>query len=229
MYSEDFQASLKAVEAARAANIAYEPARMTAEDAVIVVPGESPIQNIAGLIEALRTDPRAVPVSGGSAGGTDHITLGLMLKALGRNAREANFVAFAGGGPAQAALLGNQVRAGISGYSEFAEQIKAGRIRALATSGERRAVESVPTLRESGIDVVATNWRGLFGAPGIRPDARGKLAEQMTEIHALPAWKEVLTTRGWDDAFLVGEDFERFLRQDQADTESVLRDLGLVT
>jgi len=204
-------------------------ARMTAEDAVIVVPGESPYRDIAGLIAALRSDPRAVPVAGGSAGGTDHIVLGLMLKSLGRNARDANFVAFAGGGPAQAALLGNQVRAGISGYSEFSEQIKTGRMRALATSGERRVVEGVPTLRESGIDVVATNWRGLFGAPGIRADARERLIRLCSAVHELPAWKEVLQTRGWDDAFLTGEAFEGFLREDNAATDGVLRDLGLVT
>ena len=204
-------------------------ARMTAEDAVIVVPAESPIQTIAQFIEALKADPRGTPVAGGSAGGTDHIVLGLMLKALGRSARDANFVAFAGGGPAQAAILGNQVKAGISGYSEFAEQVKAGRMRALATSGDKRAIEGLPTLKESGLDVSATNWRGLFGAPGIRPEARAKLTEFVTAVHALPAWKEILQTRGWDDAFLKDAEFEAFLRNDNAATEGVLRELGLVT
>lgn len=202
-------------------------ARLTQEVGVVVVPAQSDIRDIAGLLALMRANPGAVSVAGGSAGGTDHITLGLMLKALGRNAREASYVAFAGGGPANAAILGAQVRAGISGFSEFAEQIRAGRMRALATTGETRADPAIPTLREAGLDVVATNWRGVFAPPGVRPEARETLTRFITELHALPAWRELLATRGWDDAFLPGAEFERFLQADIAATETVLKELGL--
>ncbi|WP_372622902.1 Bug family tripartite tricarboxylate transporter substrate binding protein [Falsiroseomonas sp.] len=204
-------------------------ARMTEEVGVVVVPASSEFRDIAALLAALRSNPGAVPVGGGSAGGTDHITLGLILKALGRNPREASYVAFAGGGPAQAAILGGQVKAGISGYSEFAEQIKAGRMRALATTGERRSDPAIPTLKESGVDVVTSNWRGVFGAPGISAAQRQALVELMTAIHALPAWKQILETRGWDDAFLAGDAFAQYLTRDIAATEEVLRDLGLAS
>ncbi|MBW6398464.1 tripartite tricarboxylate transporter substrate binding protein [Roseomonas sp. HJA6] len=202
-------------------------ARMTEEAGVIIVPANSPYQNIRQLLDALKENPRAVSVAGGSAGGTDHIILGLMLQKLGRQAREASFVAFPGGGPAQAAVLGGQVAAGISGWSEFSEQIKAGRVRALATTGERRIDTDVPTLKESGMDVVATNWRGVFGAPGINATQRQALVDLMTAIHATEAWRGILTDRGWEDAFLTGTPFEQFLEKDRADTESVLKDLGL--
>ncbi len=202
-------------------------ARLTDEAGVVVVPAQSPIRDLKGLLDALRANPGAVSVAGGSAGGTDHITLGLMLKALGRQAREASYVAFAGGGPAQAAILGAQVGAGISGLAEFAEQIKAGRMRALATTGATRSDPAIPTLKESGLDVVVTNWRGAFGPPGVRPDALAKLVALFTELHALPAWAELLRTREWTDAFLVGEDFAKFLDSDRAQTEAVLKDIGL--
>lgn len=202
-------------------------ARMTQEVGVVVVPGSSDIQDIAGLLAAFRANPGGTSVAGGSAGGTDHITLGLILKALGRNAREGSYVAFAGGGPAQAAILGAQVRAGISGYSEFAEQIRSGRMRALATTGETRSDPAIPTLKESGVDVVTANWRGVFGAPGINPAQRAALTALMTELAALPAWRELLATRGWDNAYLSGADFDRFLTADIAATEAVLKELGL--
>ncbi|WP_207538907.1 Bug family tripartite tricarboxylate transporter substrate binding protein [Sabulicella rubraurantiaca] len=202
-------------------------ARLTQEVGVVVVPASSDIQDIQGLLAAFRANPGGVAVAGGSAGGTDHITLGLILKALGRNAREASYVAFAGGGPAQAAILGAQVRAGISGYSEFSEQIKAGRMRALATTGETRSDPAVPTLKESGLDVVTANWRGVFAPPGIRPEARENLTRFITDLHALPAWRDLLQARGWDDAFLPGAEFERYLQADIAATETVLKELGL--
>ena len=51
----------------------------------------------------------------------------------------------------------------------------------------------------------------------------------MTAIYNTPAWREMLTTRGWDDAFLTGPAFEQYLARDIAATEGVLRDLGLAT
>lgn len=202
-------------------------ARMTTEPGVIVVPASSDLRDLAGFMAALRANPGAVSVGGGSAGGIDHITLGLLLKSLGKNAREASYVAFAGGGPAQAAILGAQVRAGISGVSEFAEQIRAGRMRALATTGETRSLDGVPTLKESGIDIVIGNWRGVFGAPGINATQRQALSDYIGALVATPQWKEIVARQGWDEAYLSGAEFERFLARDQADTEQVLRDIGL--
>ncbi|MBL6080723.1 tripartite tricarboxylate transporter substrate binding protein [Belnapia sp. T18] len=202
-------------------------ARMTEEAGVVVVPASSDIKDLKGFLDALKANPGGTSIAGGSAGGTDHITLGLILKALGRSAKEGSYVAFAGGGPAQAAILGAQVKAGISGLSEFVEQIRSGRMRALATTGATRTDPNIPTLKESGIDVVITNWRGVFAPPGIRPDAREKLVALMTEVHGLPAWTETLRTRDWADAFLTGEAFSAFLAQDVTQTEAVLKEVGL--
>ncbi|WP_144184313.1 Bug family tripartite tricarboxylate transporter substrate binding protein [Elioraea rosea] len=203
-------------------------ARLTEEAGVVVVPANSEVKSWTDLAAKFRSNPGAVPVGGGSAGGTDHIALGLILKALGRNPREASYVAFAGGGPANAAILGGQVGAGISGYSEFSEQVKAGRMRALATTGEKRiAGTDIPTLKELGINVTAANWRGVFCPPGLNGQQRQALIDLMTAIHATPQWKEILTTRAWDDAFLTGDAFGAYLKQDIAATEEVLKDLGL--
>lgn len=204
-------------------------ARMTDEAPVIVVPASSPHKDIASLLAALKADPGKVPVGGGSAGGIDHITLGLMLKALGRSAKDASYVAFAGGGPAQAALLGAQVAAGISGYSEFSEQVKAGRLRALATASEKRLEPDLPTLRESGVDVVIGNWRGVFGPPGINATQKAALVKFLTDLHALPAWKKILEERGWDDAFLPAPAFDEFILRDTTATETVLKEIGLIS
>lgn len=205
-------------------------ARLTEEAGVVVVPSASPHKDIASLVAALKANPGAVAVGGGSAGGTDHILLGMILRAVGRNPREASYVAFAGGGPANAAILGGQVQAGISGYSEFAEQIKAGRMRALAVSSEKRFEgdgSDIPTLKEGGIDVALANWRGVFGAPGITDAQRAALIGLMTAVHASPQWREILKTRGWADVFLTGDAFSAYLKKELADTEVVLKDLGL--
>lgn len=203
-------------------------ARLTEEAGVIVVPANSPYKSWSDLAAAFKADPRAVSVAGGSSGGTDHQLLGMILKTLGKDPRQGAYVAFAGGGPANAAIIGGQVSAGISGYSEFAEQIQAGRMRALAVSGSKRIPGvDVPTLQELGVDVATANWRALFGAPGISAQQRAALIELLTRMHDTPAWKQLLEQRKWTDTFLAGDAFAEFLAKDIAATETVMKDLGL--
>ena len=203
-------------------------ARLTEEAGVIVVPTSGKIQGWKDFEAAIKANPKAVSVAGGSAGGTDHQLLGLVVKALGKNPREAAYVAFAGGGPANAAIIGGQVVAGISGYSEFEEQIKAGRMKAIAVSGNKRIPGvNVPTLLELGINVTAANWRGVFGAPGITDPQREKLVDLLAKMNSSAEWKKTLETRKWTDVFMSERPFERQIAKDIADTEAVLKDLGL--
>jgi putative tricarboxylic transport membrane protein len=203
-------------------------ARLTEEAGVIVVPANGKIQNWNDFAAAIKANPKAVSVAGGSAGGTDHQLLGLFIKALGRSAREAAYVAFAGGGPANAAILGAQVSAGISGYSEFQEHIESGRMKAIAVSGTKRIPGvNVPTLIELGVNVTAANWRGVFGAPGISAEQRGRLQDLLRQIHASAGWKDVLEKRKWTDVFLAGPGFEQEIAKSIREAEEVLKDLGL--
>jgi len=203
-------------------------ARLTEEAGVIVVPSSGKLKTWRDLAAALKANPKAVPVAGGSAGGTDHQLLGLVVKALGANPREAAYVAFAGGGPANAAIIGGQVAAGISGWSEFEAQITAGRMIPLAVSGNKRIPGvNVPTLTELGVNVTAANWRGVFAPPGITWAQREALVELMSRMHASAAWKQELDTRKWTDVFLSGLPFEREINANVRDTEQVMKDLGL--
>lgn len=203
-------------------------ARLTEEAGIIVVPASGKIKTWKELEAAIKANPKAVSVAGGSAGGTDHLILGMLIKALGKSPREAAYVAFPGGGPANAAILGNQVAAGISGYSEFEEQIKAGRMIPLAVSGKSRIPGvNVPTLMELGVNVSESNWRGVFAAPGISDAQRGALIDLVSKIHATPAWKQELETRKWTDAFMTERPFERDLSKDIADKEVLMKELGL--
>lgn len=203
-------------------------ARLTEEAGVVVVPAAGKFKTWPELAAAIKANPKAVSVAGGSAGGTDHQILGLIVKNLGGNPRDAAYVAFAGGGPANAAILGNQVVAGISGYSEFEEQIKAGKMIPLAVSGAKRIPGvNVPTLGELGMNVTLSNWRGVFGAPGITPAQRDALVEFMAKVHDSAAWKQELETRKWTDVFLSGPGFEREIAASIKLTEEVMKDLGL--
>jgi putative tricarboxylic transport membrane protein len=204
-------------------------ARLTGDTEAIVVPAASDIQTLADLVAKLQADPGSVSWAGGSAGGVDHITVGLLAKAAGVDPTKVNYVAFSGGGEAMAAILGNQVTAGISSIGEFSEQVKAGTMRLLAvSSGERLAGVDAPTIKESGYDVVVQNWRMVAAAPGLSDEQKAKVAADIEKLNASAGWTSMLETKGWANTYLAGDAFNAQLDVEIAATEAVLRDIGLV-
>ncbi len=204
-------------------------ARLTSEWEVIVVPANSPHKTMADLVKAFKADPGKVSWGGGSAGGTDHITAGLVAKAVGVDPTKVNYIAFSGGGEAMAAILGGKVAAGISGVSEFTDQVAAGKMRALAVSGAER-VEGfdAPTIQEAGFDVELTNWRGVVAPPGISDEDRQALGDAVGKMVESEAWQTILKERAWLDVYLPPDEFAQFLQQDSEQVETVLKDIGLV-
>jgi putative tricarboxylic transport membrane protein len=204
-------------------------ARLTGEYEAIVVPASSDIENIGQLVDKLKADPGSVSWGGGSAGGTDHIAVGLLAKAAGVDPTKINYIAYSGGGEALAAILGSQVTAGISSYGEFESQVKAGTLRLLALSSEER-VEGIdaPTLKESGYDVVLQNWRMVAAAPGLSDEQKAAVLADVDKLAKSNTWQETLKTKGWADTYLAGPAFEEQLAKDIAATETVLKDIGLV-
>lgn len=203
-------------------------ARLTGEFEVIVVPPNSPFKTLGDLMTAFKADPTKVSWAGGSAGGTDHILAGMLAKAAGGDAKKVSYVAYSGGGPAQAALLGAQVTCGISGWGEFSEQIKAGKLRALAISADKREPGlDVPTIKEAGFDVVLYNWRGVFAPPGVKDADKAAMIELVTKMNASAPWKEQLKTREWTDVFLAGDAYGKYIAEENARIEGILKDIGL--
>jgi putative tricarboxylic transport membrane protein len=204
-------------------------ARLTGEYEAIVVPAASDIKDMAGLVEKLKADPGAVSWGGGSAGGTDHITAGLIAKAVGVDPTKVNYIAFSGGGEALAAILGNQVTVGISGYGEFAEQIKAGTLRIIGISSDEK-VEGIdaPTFKEAGVDVSIQNWRCVAAAPGITADQKAAILADVDKLVNSAAWQKTLADKGWANTYLAGDAFAEQLKKDTEATAAILKDIGLV-
>ncbi len=201
-------------------------ARLTSEWEVIVVPAASPHKSIGDLMKAYKENPGKVSWGGGSAGGTDHILVGLMVKAIGGDPAKINYVPYKGGGEAVAAIIGGHVTAGVSGLGEFAEHIKGGKMRALAVSAPAKT-DGIASLKEQGIDVELGNWRGIFGAPGISAQQRDALVGMVKAATETPAWKGTLEKMGWTGFFLGGADYVKFIEEDTRRIAAVIDSLGI--
>jgi putative tricarboxylic transport membrane protein len=204
-------------------------ARLTGEYEAIVVPASSDIQDMAGLVEKLKADPGAVSWAGGSAGGTDHITAGLIAKAVGVDPTKVNYIAFSGGGEALAAILGSQVTVGVSGYGEFASQIEAGALRIIGISSDERVPGiDAPTFKEAGVDVSIQNWRMVAAAPGLSDEQKAAVLADIEKLNASASWQKTLADKGWANTYLAGDAFTAQLKADTEATAAILKDIGLV-
>lgn len=203
-------------------------ARLTGEYVVVVANADSPINTAEDLANAMRADVGAVTWAGGSAGGVDHIAAGMFAKAAGVAPEQINYIPYAGGGEALAAILGGQVSVGISGFSEFSAQIEAGALKVIGiTAPERQAYLDAPTFAEQGFDVDVQNWRMIAGAPGITDEQKATLLGTIETMAASDAWGQALASKGWVNTFLAGDDFAAYLEQEIAATATILKDLGI--
>jgi putative tricarboxylic transport membrane protein len=205
-------------------------ARLTGEYEVIVVPKSSDIQTLGQLVEKLKADPASVAWGGGSAGGTDHILAGLIAQAVGADATKVNYVPFSGGGEALAAVMGGHVTAGVSGLSEWIGQIQSGDLRALAISSpEKLEGLDIPTLKEQNVNVELANWRAVVAPPGIDDAEKKALVDAVDAMAKSDGWKKVLADKQWMDLYMSGDDFAKFLADENARVTAILKTLGLVT
>lgn len=206
-------------------------ARLTSEYNVFVLPANSPFKSMADVIAQLKKDPGSVKWGGGSRGSTEHIAAAMIAREVGVDPAKINYVAFRGGGEATAAILGGNVTVGGSGFSEFAEYIKAGKMKPIAVTSAARLQgdgSSVPTLKEQGINVEIGNWRGVYGAPGISAEQRKALVDMVLAALKTPSWNEAMKKNDWTPAVLSGDAFTKFVDDEFASLRATMVKSGMV-
>jgi putative tricarboxylic transport membrane protein len=203
--------------------------RLTNDTGVIAVATDSPIQNVGDLVNAMKENIGGVSIGGGSAGGVDHIVMALLAKESGLDPKALNYIPYDSGAEVVTALGGGAITVAVSGVSEFKPMADAGRIRIIAVTSEAK-VEGIeaPSLKESGINVVVGNWRGIVGAPEMTAEGKAMWLDRFTKMHDGPAWKDILAKQGWEDAFLAGDDFAAFLETEKTRIGEILKEAGLV-
>jgi putative tricarboxylic transport membrane protein len=205
-------------------------ATMITETEGIVVPADSKYQKLTDLTDDLKADPGSVRFAGGSAGSTDQLLLGELARVLGADPRQTKYVAHSGGGEANAAILSGSVDAGISGLSEFVDQIEAGKMRLLAVSSPVEAEvdgKQPPTIKEEGIDLELTNWRMLVAPPGLDDAERERITGYVTKVLESPEWKAQVERYDWQPFVKTGQELDDFVASEQQRVEQIVADLGI--
>jgi putative tricarboxylic transport membrane protein len=205
-------------------------ATLITETEAIVVPSDSKNRSFGDLVADFKADPGSIRWAGGSAGGTDQLLVGQLARVLGVDARKTRYVAHSGGGEANAAILSGSVDAGVSGLSEFTDQVEAGKMRLLAVSSPvETEVDGVKprTIKDQGVDLELTNWRMLVAPPGISDGERARITGWVQKVLETPTWRENLERRDWTPFVKIGRALDEIHASEERRVQVVVDELGI--
>ena len=192
-------------------------ARLTGDYPLVVVPASSRFKTMADLMSEVSRDPAALAWAGGSSGSLYERLLGDIYESAGLSRATLNYVPHSSGREVAESLLRGRGRAGVSEAAEVEAFVARGELRTLAVaSPERIAGLNVGTLKESGFDVVAVNWRGVFAGPGLGDAARDRLSAMIETMVRSSSWKAALRRRLWTDIYLGAVPFRAFVESEQS-------------
>ncbi len=200
-------------------------ARLTADPTVLAVRADSPWKTLAEFVADAKKRPGAITYGSSGNYGTMHIPMEMFATAAGIKLLH---VPFTGGGPAVVALLGGTVDALSTGPSTVIQHVKAGKVRVLASWGDRRlaSLPEAPTLAESGFDAVFFQWSALFAPAGTPEAVLAKLREATRVAAADPKFVGALTTVDTPVQYLDTPEFQRFWEADAQKLGAAVRRVG---
>ena len=181
---------------------------------VLVVPAASPFKSVADLIAHQKANGDRTSFASSGNGSSDHLTIELFWLQTGTN---GTHVPYKGGAPAISDLLGGQVDASFQNVNAVLQHLNAGKLRALAVTGDKRSpvLPNVPTLSEVGVKGVDVySWQGIVAPKGLPSDIRGKMHEAIVAALADPKVRQQFTSVGLEIVANTPEQFVAFQQRE---------------
>ena len=199
--------------------------RFIADPCVLIVNDQQPHKTLKDFIDDAKKRPNGLLYSSSGLYGALHLPMALFAKSAGIELRH---LPTTGGGPALTALVGNNAQALVSSIAAASAQMKAGKVRALASFGAKRSASfpDVPTMKELGHDIEFYLWVGLFAPKGTPEPIIAKLREVSKQAAETPAFRQTMTNLGQDVAFLDAPEFKTFWEADAKRVEDAVRAIG---
>lgn len=190
---------------------------------VLVAHPNFPANNVAELIAHLKKNPDKVTFASSGAGSSDHLTAALFWQQSKTNGVH---VPYKGGAPAITDLLGGHADVSFQNINVVTNHIKAGKLKALAVTGDKRAaiLPNVPTLNEAGVpNVDVYSWQAVAAPKGLPANVKTKLHDAITGALNDPELKAKLTEQGFEVVANSSEEFSRFQAQELARWRNVIQ------
>jgi len=184
------------------------------------------VRTVAEMLAKAKADPKSATYGSPGLGTLPHF-MGVLMEQSTRVA--FIHVPFQGGAPANTALVGGHIGYKFDVVSETAELHRAGKVRIIAVTGPTRdpQVPEVPTLKESGVDMVATAWFAMYGPAGLPPEVLARLEHAVSAAVKKPATQERLRSLGYEPVGSTSAQLAAEQRADLARWEKPIKATGI--
>ena len=216
------------------AKLPYDPLKdfapvtmLVSSPQVLVVSNALQVKSLAEFIALVRSRPGQLSLATVGPATTQHIA-SEMLKGMMK--LDMIYAPYPGGAPAVTALVGGHVNAVLANYSEVAQQVLSGKIRAIAVTSRERmdTLKDVPTIAESGYpDFEAAAWFGLVATGGSPPAAIARLNAEANKALKAPDVREKLIAQAMYPVGTTPEQFSAHIRAEMAKYAKVIKEAGI--
>ena len=202
-------------------------ARFTADPTVLVVRADAPWKTLGDFVKDLKAQPGRFNYGSSGNYGTMHVPMEMLKANAGFR---MTHIPYTGAGPAVLALLGGQVDAIASGPSTVVQQIKAGKLRALAHWGDKPlvALPEVPSLKQAGYAATFAQWSALLVPAGTPDDVVQKLRAAARKVAQDPNVIQTINRAGSPIEYQDAPDFQSYWDADAALMTEAVRKIGKV-
>lgn len=194
---------------------------------VLVAAPNFPASSVKELVAYAKQHPGKVSFASSGTGSSDHLSAVLFRQKAGI---EGVDVPYRGGGAAIADLLGGQVNVSFQNLGAVLTHIKAGKLKALATTGEARTPDlpDVPTMAETGVDgMVVYSWQGFAAPRGTPPEIVAKLSQALRDTLRDPDVQRNLNGLGFEVVASDPQAFTRFQQEEVRRWKDVIDKAGI--
>jgi putative tricarboxylic transport membrane protein len=197
------------------------------DEYMVIVKAGGKYKSMKDVVDAAKANPKKLTVGGTQLGSSDSVCAYLIEKAAGI---QFNFIVFNSGGEVNAALMGGHIDLAVSNPGEALELAKAGRVQTLGVFAEKRlpGAPNVPTLKEQGIDAIYVQNRGLVAPAGIPEDARKVVEDALLKYTKTTTYKDYIAEGMLSEAWMDGPTFGKWMENEYARYQVMLKDMGLV-
>jgi tripartite-type tricarboxylate transporter receptor subunit TctC len=195
---------------------------------VLVVHPALPVNSVAELVDHLKKNPAKLTFASSGIGSSDHLTAARFWQKTGTTGIH---VPYRGGAPAINDLIAGHANVSFQNLGAVAQQIKAGSLKALAVTSEKRVatLPDVPTLGEAGVkDIEVYSWQAAAAPKGLPPAVKAKLEKEIAAAATSPEVKAKFEATGFDVVASNGEQFTKFLQAELARWKTVI-ETGKIT
>jgi tripartite-type tricarboxylate transporter receptor subunit TctC len=210
---------------------------MALDQFVLWVNAESPYQTAKQYVDAVKAaGPSKMKMGGTGSKQEDQIITVSLEKATGT---KFIYVPFKGGGDVAVQLTGKHIDSSVNNPIEAVAQWRAGQLRPLCVFDDTRmsnkeplaggkSWSDIPTCKESGVPTDYLMLRGIFMPPGATPDQVAFYVDLMQKVRATQDWKDFIKLGAFNDSFMTGGDFVKWLEKNENNHKSLMQEAGFL-